>query len=31
MDAVTIADLAAGRLPDEVHELTLDGDAWEPR
>lgn len=31
MDAVTIADLAAGRLPGEVHELTLDSDAWEPR
>ena len=31
MDAVTIADLAAGHLPGEVHELTLDTDAWEPR
>ncbi len=31
MDAVTIADLAAGHLPDAVHELTLDSDAWEPR
>lgn len=31
MDAVTIADLADGRLPGAVHELTLDNDAWEPR
>lgn len=31
MDAVTIADLAAGHLPGEVHELTLDTDAWDPR
>ncbi len=31
MDAVTIAELAAGRLPGDVHELTLDSDAWEPR
>lgn len=31
MDAVTIADLAAGHLPGDVHELTLDADAWEPR
>lgn len=31
MDAVTIADLAAGHLPDAVHELTLDTDAWEAR
>lgn len=31
MDAVTIADLADGRLPSDVHELTLDNDAWEPR
>ena len=26
-----IADLANGQLPGEVHELTLDTDAWEPR
>ena len=31
MDAVTIADLAAGQLPEDVHNLTLDSDAWEPR
>ncbi|MFN3600790.1 MAG: RrF2 family transcriptional regulator [Dietzia sp.] len=31
MDAVTISDLAEGRLPDEVHALTLDDDAWEAR
>lgn len=31
MDAVTIADLADGNLPGEVHELTLDTDAWEAR
>jgi Rrf2 family protein len=31
MDAVTIADLAAGALPGDVHELTLDTDAWEAR
>ena len=31
MDAVTIADLVAGHLPGDVHELTLDSDAWEPR
>ena len=31
MDAVSIADLAAGRLPEDVHDLTLDSDAWEPR
>ncbi|MFN3340544.1 MAG: RrF2 family transcriptional regulator [Dietzia sp.] len=31
MDAVTISDLAEGRLPDDVHTLTLDDDAWEPR
>lgn len=31
MDAVTIAELADGKLPDAVHELTLDSDAWEPR
>ena len=31
MDAVTIADLSAGRLPEDVRDLTLDSDAWEPR
>ena len=31
MDAVSIADLAAGRLPEDVHALPLDSDAWEPR
>ena len=31
MDAVTIADLSAGRLPEDVRNLTLDSDAWEPR
>lgn len=31
MDAVTLADLADGKLPDAVHQLTLDSDAWEAR
>lgn len=31
MDSVTLADLAAGHLPGEVHALTLDTDAWEAR
>ncbi|MFL0577925.1 RrF2 family transcriptional regulator [Dietzia sp. 179-F 9C3 NHS] len=31
MDSVTLADLAAGNLPGEVHALTLDTDAWEAR
>lgn len=31
MDAVTIAELADGKLPDAVHQLTLDSDAWEAR
>ena len=31
MDAVTIADLATGVLPEDVHELTLDEDAWDAR
>lgn len=31
MDAVSIAELAGGELPADVHALTLDDDAWEPR
>lgn len=31
MDSVTIAELADGKLPDAVHQLTLDSDAWEAR
>lgn len=31
MDAVTLADLAEKTLPEAVHELTLDSDAWEAR
>jgi DNA-binding IscR family transcriptional regulator len=28
LEQVTLADLAAGRLPDEVVELTRDPEAW---
>ena len=31
LDAVTLADVAAGRLPDEIAALTGDADAWQPR
>jgi len=31
LDAVTLADLASGRLPGEVAALTRDPDAWLPR
>jgi Rrf2 family protein len=31
LDAVSLADLAGGRLPGEVHALTRDPDAWLPR
>lgn len=31
MDAVTLADLASGALPEDVRRLTRDSDAWEPR
>jgi Rrf2 family protein len=31
LDAVTLADVAAGRLPPEVAALIADGDAWLPR
>jgi Rrf2 family protein len=31
LDAVTLADLLAGSLPDEVAELLTEGDAWSPR
>jgi Rrf2 family protein len=30
LEDVTLADLAAGRLPAEVVELTRDPDAWQP-
>jgi DNA-binding IscR family transcriptional regulator len=30
LEAVTLADLAAGRLPDEVAAITADPDAWQP-
>jgi Rrf2 family protein len=31
LERVTLADVAAGRLPDEVMELTRDPDAWVTR
>jgi len=31
LDAVTLADVAVGRLPDEIATLTGDADAWQPR
>jgi Rrf2 family protein len=31
LDEVTLADLAGGRLPDDVVALTKDPAAWEPR
>jgi Rrf2 family protein len=31
LDEVTLADLAGGRLPDDVVALTRDPAAWEPR
>jgi DNA-binding IscR family transcriptional regulator len=31
LERVTIADLVAGRLPDEVHALLDDPDAWVRR
>jgi Rrf2 family protein len=31
LEAVTLADVASGRLPDEVAALTSDGDAWTSR
>jgi hypothetical protein len=30
LEDVTLADLAGGRLPGEVVELTRDPDAWQP-
>jgi Rrf2 family protein len=30
LEAVTLADLAAGRLPDEVAAIAADPDAWQP-
>jgi Rrf2 family protein len=30
LEAVSIADVASGELPDEVVELTLDREAWRP-
>ena len=31
LDAVTLADIVSGRLPDVVSALTADADAWQPR
>jgi Rrf2 family protein len=31
LETVTLADLAEGRLPDEVAEITADPRVWEPR
>ena len=30
LETVTLADPAAGRLPDEVAAITADPDAWQP-
>jgi Rrf2 family protein len=30
LERVTLADVASGELPDVVHELTGDADAWSP-
>jgi Rrf2 family protein len=30
LETVTLADLAAGRLPEEVSRIAADPDAWEP-
>jgi Rrf2 family protein len=30
LETVTLADLAAGRLPDEVASIAADPDAWQP-
>ena len=30
LERVTLADLAAGELPDDVRELAADPDAWDP-
>ena len=30
LETVTLADLAAGRLPDEVSRIAADPDAWLP-
>jgi Rrf2 family protein len=30
LESVTLADLAAGRLPDEVTAIAADPDAWQP-
>ena len=31
LDAVTLADVASGRLPDAVGAITADPEAWQPR
>jgi len=31
LERVTLADVASGELPDVVHELTREPDAWSPR
>jgi Rrf2 family protein len=31
LERVTVADLAAGSLPDEVKRIVADGEAWAPR
>jgi DNA-binding IscR family transcriptional regulator len=30
LETVTLADVAAGRLPDEVSRVASDPDAWQP-
>ena len=30
LETVTLADLAAGKLPDEVAAIAADPDAWQP-
>jgi Rrf2 family protein len=30
LESVTLADVARGELPDEVRELTVDPEAWQP-
>ena len=30
LESVTLADLAAGHLPDDVGEITSDPEAWQP-
>jgi DNA-binding IscR family transcriptional regulator len=30
LESVTLADLAAGNLPDEIRAITSDPEAWQP-